>query len=76
MFLLVEYNNFDRNLAPSQMQGCRLVFKGGGAICGYFYVHMRYVCEYDVVALLACYTQTKELYTSNSIGNYKCVTQL
>ena len=38
MFLLVEYNKFDRNLAPSQMQGCRLVFKGGGVICGYFCV--------------------------------------
>ena len=41
MFLLVEYNKFDRNLAPSQMQGCRLVFKGGGGggvICGYFCV--------------------------------------
>ena len=33
MFLLVEYNKFDRNLAPSQMQGRRLVFKGRGAIC-------------------------------------------
>ena len=76
MFLLVEHNKFDRNLAPSQMQGRRLVFKGGGVICGYFCVHMGFVCEYDVVALLACYTETKELYTSNSISNYKCVTQL
>ena len=32
MFLLVEYNKFDRNLAPSQMQGCRLVFKVGGGL--------------------------------------------
>ena len=76
MFLLVEYNKFDRNLAPSQMQGCRLVFKGGGVICGYFCVHMGFVCEYDVVALLACYTETKELYTSNSISNCKCGMQL
>ena len=32
MFLLVEYNKFDRNIAPSQMQGCKLVFKGGGGL--------------------------------------------
>ena len=30
MFLLLEYNKFDRNVAPSQVQGCRLLFKGGG----------------------------------------------
>ena len=69
MFLLVEYNKFDRNLVPSQMQGHRLVFKDRGAICGYFCVHVGFVCEYDVVALLACYTETKQLYTSNSISN-------
>ena len=34
-----------------------------------------FVCEYDVDALLACYTLTKELYTSNSISNYICVMQ-
>ena len=32
MFLLFEYNKFDRNLVPSQMQGHRLVFKDRGAI--------------------------------------------
>ena len=50
---------------------------GGGG--GYLWLLLRargFVCEYDVVALLAYYTQTKELYTSNSISNYKCVTQL
>ena len=66
MFLFVEYNKFDRNLAPSQMQGHRLVFKGRGAICGYFCVRVGFVC---VVALLAYYTETKQLYTSNSVSN-------
>ena len=69
MFLFVEYNKCDRNLAPSQMQGDRLVFKGRGATCNQFCVRMGFVCEYDVVALLACYTETKQLYTSNSISN-------
>ena len=32
MFLFVEYNKCDRNLAPSQMQGHRLVFKGRGGL--------------------------------------------